>query len=101
MTAVDLLQLNPQHIAELKSFFKGFEFTEIEIAAQEEPCGNTFENQTFGFECTCNKLKFDGIFLGKNRMHAVFTADEDDVFYCFSYAKVGKVEERIIFKLSR
>lgn len=102
MTAIEVLNLNPQHIAELKSFFKGFEFKDVEIVASEKTNADSYigDNQTFGFDMAYKKLKFDGIFLGKNRMHAFFTGGEDDVFYCISCAKVGNLEERIIFKLT-
>lgn len=100
MTAIEVLNLNPQHIAELKSFFKGFKFKDVEIVASERTPANTFENWTFGFDTAYKKLHFDGIIRGNNRMHAIFTTDEDGYFYCVSFAKVGNLEERVIFKLT-
>lgn len=98
----ELLQLNPQHLAELRSFFSGFEFDDVEILAREEVYADnnpTFRSLDFNIEA--NKLHFDSVVHGDNRMHALFYGDEDNIFYCFSYALVGGVEERIIFKLIR
>lgn len=98
----ELLQLNPQHLAELRSFFSGFEFDDVEILASENALPeNSLDFNTFGFHTAAHNLKLDGVFRGNGRMHTLFHGDnEDDVFYCFSYALVGGVEERIIFKLT-
>ncbi|MBQ3434943.1 MAG: hypothetical protein IJG24_07870 [Selenomonadaceae bacterium] len=98
----ELLQLNPQHLAELRSFFSGFEFDDVEILASEEVrADNDHSPETFGFDHAVRHLKFDGVIRGKNHTHITFTDGESDCFYCFSYALVGGVEERIIFKLIR
>lgn len=97
----ELLQLNPQHLAELRSFFSGFEFDDVEILAREEaPAENDIAFETFGFNLAAKKLRFDSVVRGENHTHIVFVDGESENFYCFSYALVGGVEERIIFKLT-
>lgn len=104
MTIPELLKLNPQHLAELSSFFAGIEFDDtfeyVDIAAKEFS-KNQFEDATFGFDMEFKKLKFDGAFRGKDHTHCVFCGDEDDTFYVLSYAKVDGGEEKIIFKLRK
>ena len=99
MTNAELLQLNPQHLAELRSFFAGFEFDTVDIVAIERTT-NEIEFESHKFGELADKLKLDGIFRGKDRTHYIFTAGEDDVFYCFSYAQLENVIERIIFKFT-
>lgn len=101
MTIAELLQLHPQHLEELRSFFAGWEFVDVEVAAQEKS-NRQFQNDTFGFNFVENKLRFDGVFRGKNRTHVLFVNKEthaDDTYYCFSYAQDGEFEDRIIFKI--
>ena len=98
MTIAELLQLNPKHLDELRSFFAGFEFVDVEVAAQEKT-NRQFQNETLGFNYVEKKLRFDGVFCGKNRTHVIFIDGlHDDTFYCFSYAQDGEFEDRIIFK---
>ena len=103
MTNAELLQINPQHLDELRSFFAGFEFDDIDIAAKETVL-NSFDEDTLDFQEVQRKLRLDGIFHGKDHTHFVFyngVDDVDDTFYCYSFAKVDNVEEHIIFKLTR
>lgn len=103
MTNAELLKLHPQHLAELNSFFAGFNFTNVDIVAKEivTPLSHvTDEPLTHEFAYQLKSLKFDGVFRGESHMHAIFTRDEDNVFYCISYARFDNIEERIIFKLT-
>lgn len=99
MTNAELIQLNPQHIAELRSFYEGINFDNVDIVAKEVGLKN-FEESTLEFSLKFNQLRLDGVFRGKLHTHCVFSSDEDDTFFCVSFAKIGKVEERIIFKLT-
>lgn len=103
MTNAELLQLNPQHIDELRSFFVGLPFDDAEIIAKETvPSEYSFTNPISAvFANEFQKLTLDGIFRGKNSNHAVFSSEEDDTFYCISIAKIEQLEERILFKLTR
>ena len=103
MTNAELLQINPQHLDELRSFLAGFEFDNVEIAAKETVL-HSFAEDTLDFQKEQRKLRLDGIFHGKDHTHFVFyngVDDVDDTFYCYSFAKVGNAEEHIIFKLTR
>lgn len=100
MKIAELLQINPQHLDELRSFFAGYEFTDVEIVAHETAPVNFNEPLTFGYSTQFETLKFDGVFRGKNHMHAIFTDGEDDSFYCVSFVHIGEIEDRIIFKLT-
>ena len=99
MTNAELIQLNPQHIAELRSFFVGFHFSDVEIVAKETTTQN-LTPETIKFGETLKKLKFDGCFFGETHTHVIFSAGEDNTFYCISHAKIGIAEEKIIFKLT-
>ena len=104
MTNAELLQINPQHLDELRSFLAGIEFDNVEIAAKET-APYQFAEETFGYEMLQKKLRLYGIFRGKDHTHIAFfnnDLDQDDVFYCYSIVNVGgESEERIIFKLTR
>lgn len=96
----ELLNLNPQHLDELRSFFAGWEFVDVEIVVQEKTT-EQFQCQTLNFSHWMSKLRFDGVFRGKTHTHCIFVDDSytDNTFYCFSYAQVDGCEERIIFKI--
>lgn len=99
MTIAELLQLNPQHLDELRSFWAGFNFVDVEIVAKETVEANFLEAITYDYATALRKMKFDGVFRGKNHMHCVFASTTGNTFFCISHAKIGKTEERIIFKL--
>ena len=103
MTNAELLQLNPKHLAELRSFYSGLDFVDVEIVAREQFYTlNSDEFATCEFGLAFNKLRLDCVFCGgDDHTHALFTKGEDDIFYCVSYVRDGDIEDRAIFKLIR
>lgn len=103
MTNAELLQLNPKHLAELRSFYSGLEFEDVELVAHEQFYTlNSDEFATCDFKFAFDKLKLDCVFGGDDdHTHALFTKGEDDIFYCVSYVRDGDIEDRAIFKLIR
>lgn len=104
MTFGELIQLNPQHVAELSSFFEGFEFDDVEIAAQEKVLANCTVQPRTTFDDALDNMRIDGIYRGKRGTHVLLQAKnrdymEDNIFYCVSCAKNGAYEEHILFKL--
>ena len=104
MTNAELLQLHPQHLAELKSLSDALKFDNVDIVAKETVVAQKFTTESFSldFGYHLNQLEFDAYFRGEDHMHAIFIGKkhEDDTFYCLSYARADKLEERIIFKLT-
>lgn len=104
MTNAELLRLNPKHLAELRTFFSGVDFDDVELVAREQvwTLNNNGEIATFWFKEVFDKLKLDDLFCGgDDHTHAIFTKGEDDIFYCVSYVRDGDIEDRAIFKLIR
>lgn len=102
MSIEELMHINPKHLTALRDLYAGFPFDDVEIVMQETAlCDETEEARTLGFACALHKIKFDSVICGKNRSHALFVADEDDGFYYVSFAHVGQLEDRVIFKLIR
>lgn len=101
MTIGELLQLNPQHLEELRDLYAGFTFEGVEIVARDKTSiDNDFE--AFGFNTARKNLRFDSALRGKTHTHCIFVDKNytDDTFYCFSFAKIGEFTEAIIFKLT-
>ena len=98
MTNAELLQLDPRHLAELRSFYVGCKFAHVEIVAQEI-APNDLEDYTCGYAHVMSKLSLDNVFCGGDHTHCVFTNKHDDVFFCISIIKIGHEFEKIIFKL--
>lgn len=103
MTNAELLQLNPKHLAELRSFYSGLDFVDVKLVAHEQVCTLDYTGTiaTCDFKFALDKLEFDGVFCGGDHTHAAFTKGEDDIFYCVSYVRDGDIEDRAIFKLIR
>ena len=100
MTNAELLQLDPRHLAELRSFYAGCEFDDVDIFAREITIDN-YQDRTANFSYAMSKLVFDSVFCGEDHTHCVFHRNEDNVFYCVSHVQIGCVFEKIIFKLTR
>ena len=102
MSIEELMHINPKHITALRDLYANFPFDDVEIVMQETALfDGTAEARTLGFAYALRKIKFDSVICGKNRSHALFVADEDNVFYYVSFAHVGQLEDRVIFKLIR
>lgn len=102
MTFTELLQLDPQHLAEIASFDSGFEFDHIDIVAVERS-NDLFDGFDEEFNNFLKKLRVETCFRGKTHTHALLVSAtiSEDVFYFVSAAYVGMQIERIIFKISR
>lgn len=101
MTKNFLNNLAPEHRAELESFFKGFEFKSVSVVIREEIPRGESDVDEFYYKFIADNLQLDTLFYSGDRMHAIFTSNpaEDNVFYIFSFAPIGDIEERIIFKI--
>lgn len=98
----ELLQLHPQHLAELRGFYKAFSFKDVEIAARDIflTSRTALDNPTCQFAYTAKQLEFDTVLFDGDRGHAIFTSGEDNIFYCYSFAQLSEhAVECIIFKL--
>lgn len=98
MSIEEILNLHPRHIAALRDLRIDFPFNDVEIVERETaPAGEP--PYQLDFDQFLHKIRFDSFACGMEQTHALFTLDEEDTFYYVSYVRVGKVEDRVIFRV--